>query len=179
VEIFIGLISCSGSKSKDLTEYIALRKTIIKQIPELLDDKTYQTVYFSDGMTNYFIAKGSSDCRFVIPHEIDMTSNGFTYRTNSIMFTDDIKKYNNCSINCVKKILTLHKDLSRMEFLIQIQSVFKNFPTYKEVPIAAPSAMSSQVEGHVNVNPQPEGQVNVNPPAYSSVGFIPGGVQVS
>jgi hypothetical protein len=173
IEIFIGFLTCTSSRLEILKEWIELRKTVIQTIPELLKDSTEDIVYFSDGSSNSMIDKGSVECKFQIPFPINVKTYGVVGEQNSIMFTETLRSYNQFTYHVVNKLFTINKNLTRMEFLIQLQAVFKNFPVYKAnklIKKIVEESLEKQIEGLPN---------NSNPPAYSpNSNFIPGGLNL-
>jgi hypothetical protein len=130
IEIFIGFITCTSDKS-GLQEWIDLRRIVVQEIPELLKDLTENTVYFSNGFTNSYITKGTTDCRFQIPFQISSIVDGMQPSSYSIMYNDSSRSYNSSNWIFIQSFFRIGIGLTYMEFLLQLQAVFKTFPVHK------------------------------------------------
>jgi hypothetical protein len=131
-EIFLGFVSQQlVSQYVVYKEYIELRKTIIKLMPQLLNDNLVTDVFFGNDQYDIFIPKGELSCKYLIPYRLKSKLH-IIDGIKIFMYTDDIKKYNYYTISSVPQLFSLNKNLSRAEFIIKLQSVFINFPIYKK-----------------------------------------------
>jgi hypothetical protein len=125
------LAVCTNSKLELCNQYIKLRSTIIKNIPKLLDAKTEQLVYLSYNSATEYLNKGTTECRYILPHTIDVIYFGRQKAIDVTLFSHDARKYN-ILFDSIPKNLTINIGLSRMEFILQLKSVFGRYPMYKD-----------------------------------------------
>ena len=136
IDIFIGFQSLTWSTSqkkiKLYSEYLQLRRTVINKIPDLLNDKTGQLVFFTDNDT--FIRNGPLTCKYKIPVSFPIVHGYCKYDTNPYMCTKDVKSHNTLfATTPIRAMLTLNQDLTRMEFILKLQSVFPEYIIFKNV----------------------------------------------